>query len=211
MQAYRPDRVVRVLAALVSLAYFVMLAGGVVVLAGMPVAKLVGGDNAEWVIGVPVPVRAIGPDAAVQTRWGEARLQIEDVRGSVRLPIRMLPGWAFVALWTYMAVSAAVVVMFMHHLRRIFQRVRGGAPFDSENAVRLRWLGILALATALLLAASEFAATLTVRDGLISDRLVVPLSLSVNGWIVFFGLVLLALAEVFRRGAELEEEQSLTV
>ena len=101
--------------------------------------------------------------------------------------------------------------MFLHHLRRIFQRVRGGAPFDPTNGTRLQWLGILAISLALLKGVSEFVTSMAIRGRLIGERVEVPLGLSVDGSLVLFGLVLLALAEIFRRGAALEEEQSLTV
>lgn len=211
MQDYRPDRVVSVLTGLVSIAFFGLLVLGVLVLIAMPVAKLVAGNDPEWVIGLTVPVASVDSDATVLTRWGNVRLEAEAMRGSLRLPVAMLPWGLFAALWTYMAAGVALTLLFLHHLRRTFQRVRSGAPFDGTNAVRLRWLGILALALALLKGVSEFVMSLVVRGGLISERLEVPLGLSVDGSLVFFGLVLLALAEIFRRGAQLEEEQSLTV
>jgi hypothetical protein len=49
----------------------------------------------------------------------------------------------FVLLWTHTAAALGLMLLFLHYLRRIFQRVRDGAPFDAANAVRLRWLGML--------------------------------------------------------------------
>lgn len=211
MQAYRPDRVVTALTTLVSIAYFGLLVLGLLVLIGLPVAKLVAGDDPEWVIGLTVPVASVDEDATVLTRWGNARLETESMRGSFRLPVSILPWWLFGVLWAYSAAGIAIMLMFLHHLRRIFQRVESGAPFDATNPLRLRWLGLLALALALLEGLSELVTSLAVRGGLISERLEVPLGLSVDMSLVIFGLVLLALAEIFRRGAELEEDQSLTV
>jgi hypothetical protein len=50
-----------------------------------------------------------------------------------------------------------------------------------------------------------------VRRGLINGGITVPAALHIDGRIVFGALVLIVLAEVFRRGAELEAEQSLVV
>lgn len=211
MQAYRPDRVVRVLTGLVSIAYFGLLILGVLVLIGLPVAKLVAGSDSEWVIGLTVPVALVDSDATVQTRWGNARLEVEAMRGSLRLPVSMLPWGLFAGLWTFTAAAVALTLLFLHHLRRTFLCVRTGAPFDGTNALRLRWLGLLALALALLKGLSEFVTSLVVSGGLISEHVEVPRGLSVDGSLVFFGLVLLALAEIFQRGAQLEDEQSLTV
>jgi hypothetical protein len=211
MRGYNPDRVVRVLTRLVSIAYFALLVLAVVVLLGLPVLKAVVRDSPEWVIGLTVPVASLDSDATVLTRWGDARLEVEDMRGSLRLPVGMLPWWLFAVLWTYTAAAIGLTLMFLHNLRRIFQRVRAGAPFDATNALRLRWLGLLSLGIALLIGLSEFVTSQLVKGSVISERVQVQLGLSVDMSLVFFGLVLLALAEVFRHGAELEAEQSLTV
>jgi len=211
MIAYRPDRVVSALTSLVSIAYFGLLILGGILLIGLPTVKLVAGDNPDWVIGLTVPVTSLDSSATVVTRWGDARLELEHVRGSLRLPVANLPWWLFALLWAYVAAAAALMLMFLHHLRRVLQRVRDGAPFDATNARRLRWLGFLALAFAVMTGVSEFVTSLAVRRGLISDHVKVPLGFSVDGSVIFFGLVLLTLAEIFRRGAELEEEQALTL
>ncbi len=211
MQPYRPNRVVGVLSALVSFAYFGLMALGVVATIGLPAVKVLAGDDPNWTFGLTVPVASLESDATVLTRWGDARLEVEDMRGSLKLPVSMLPWWLFAVLWTYTATAIALALLFLHHLRRLFQRVRGGAPFDAANALRLRWLGLFAIALALLNGVAEFVTSLAVRDGLISDRLKVPYGVSVDPSLVLFGLVLLMLAEVFRRGADLEEDQSLTV
>lgn len=207
----REDRVVKALTGLVSIAYVGLLILAVIVLIGLPAVKLAAGDNPDWVIGLTVPVTSIDEDATVVTRWGDARLELADMRGSLRLPVGTLPWSLFALLWTYVAAAVALMLMFLHHLRRVLQRVRGGAPFDASNAVRLRWLGLLALAFAVVTGVSEFVTAMAVRRGLISERVEVPLGLSVDGSVVFFGLVLLVLAEIFRRGAELEEEHALTL
>lgn len=211
MRAYRPDRVVNVLTALASIAYYGLLGLAVVVLLGLPTIKLAGSGDAGWMIGLTVPVISVDPDVTVLTRWGDARLEVEDLHGSLRLPVGALPWGLFAVLWVYVAAAAALGLLFLHHLRRLFQRVREGAPFHAANAVRLRWLGLLALALAVLSGVSESVTAQAVRGGVLSERVEVPLGLSVDGSAVLFGLVLLALAEIFRRGAELEEEQSLTV
>jgi hypothetical protein len=76
----------------------------------------------------------------------------------------------------------------------------------------LRTLSVLLLALALLNAAAEVATSVIFRSGLAADsHLAVPNGLHVNGTLVMVALVLMALAEVFRRGADLENEQSLVI
>ena len=211
MEAYRPDRVVRVLTALVSVAYFVACAGAVVALVGAPVARLLAGGHPEWVFGLKVQATTRDAEAIVATRWGDARLVVEHARANLLLPIEALP-WRLVAvLWAHSAVGFGLVVLSLHHLRRIFQRVRDGAPFDADNAVRVRWLGLLLLALVLFNAVAEFVTALAVRKDVASPCIAVASGLRVDGPLAFVALALVALAEVFRRGAELETEQSLVI
>jgi hypothetical protein len=211
VQATRPDGVVRFLTLLVSIAYAGAWVGAVVVLAGAPVVKLLAGGDPDWEWGLPVPVAMADSDAAVLTAWGTARLEVEDVRGVLRLPIATIPWWLFGVLWTHMAAAFALMVALLHHLRRIFQRVRAGAPFDAQNAIRLRWVGLLLIALSLLNGVAELVTSMVVRQGLAGGSVAVAGGLRIEAPFLLVALVLLALAEIFRRGAELEHEQSLVV
>ena len=211
MQAYRADRVPRMLTAIVSIAYVGIWVGAAVVLVGVPAVKLFAPDDPDWTWGLPVPATVADREATVVTRWGPARLRVEDVRGSVRLPIAMLPWWFVAVLWTHALVAFALMLPTLHHLRRIFQCVRDGAPFDTDNARRLRWVGLLLLALALLNGVAEFFTSMAVRRGLAGSSIMVPFAPRIDVPIVLVALMLVALAEIFRRGAELEDEQSLVV
>jgi hypothetical protein len=212
MRIARPDRVVRTLTALASFAYFVTWAGWALVLIALPLLKAFGGNGADFHYGLELPVTAPTLQTMVQTVWGPAPLRLDEVRGELRLPISTLP-WSFVALlWSYVAVAGALMLLFLHNLRRIFQRVRDGAAFDAQNVVRLRTLATLLLAIAGLKAVAEMATSIAVRRGLTPDSsLTVPTGFHSDLTLVPVALVLMALAEVFRRGAALEHEQSLVV
>ena len=212
MQGYRPDRVVRALNALVSIAYFGLWLVTAAVLVGAPAAKLMATAHPDdWIWALEVPATLQDAGATVDTSWGPARLIVEDVRGILHLPIARLPWWLVAVLWTHVAVLLGLMLLCVHHLRRIFQRVRAGAPFDRANALRMRWLGLLLLALAVFSAVAELATSLAVRSGLSSGDISVAMQPRLNVPLVFVALVLVALAEIFRRGAELEDEQSLVI
>jgi hypothetical protein len=212
MREYRPDRVVRVLNVLVSVAYFGLWAGAVLVLvAGLAARGLAGGNPDNWIWALEVPATLLHSGATVDTSWGPARLEVGDVRAIVQLPIATLPWWLVGVLWTHAAVAFALMLLFLHHLRRIFRRVRDGAPFDAENALRMRWLGLILLALAVFSGIAELATALAVRSGLRGGDISVAAEPHLNVPLVFVALGLIALAEIFRRGAELEDEQSLVI
>ena len=211
MQPYRAVRAIRILTTIVTLAYFGGLVGGTLLLIGTPAIKLLAPESADWKFGLPVQAEMRDADAAVETRWGGAQIEIENVRGSLRLPIGAMPWSLFGLLWTYIAIAFALLLLFLHNLRRVLRRARDGAPFDPDNAGRLRLLGLLALALTLLQGAAEFLTSLAVNSGLTDGGIRVPTGIHVDGPGVLFALLLLTLAEIFRHGAELEHEQSLVV
>jgi hypothetical protein len=203
---------VRTLTALASIAYFGFWAGGALVLIALPMLKAFGGAEGGFYYSLDLPVIAPTVQTTVQTAWGPAPLMLDEVRGKLELPISTMP-WSFLALlWSYAAVAGTLMVLFLHNLRRIFQRVRDGAAFDAQNVVRLRTLGALLLAIAALNGVAELATSIAVLRGLAADSSVtVPTGFHMDLTLVPVALVLIALAEVFRRGAALEHEQSLVV
>jgi hypothetical protein len=211
MQDARPDPLLQFLAAGVSVVYVALWIGVAVVLLGLPLVRSLAAESSSFSWGMPAPVRMADAEAAVATMWGSARLEVEDVRGDLRLPIPKLPWWVVGVLWAYACVGAVLMLSFLYQFRQVLRRARDGAPFDPDNARRLRWLGVLLLAMAVVNGAAEFATAAIVRAGLADAEFTVPGGLHVDGRLAILALVLLALARVFHRGAELEREQALVV
>jgi hypothetical protein len=211
MQADPPDRITRTLTAFVSFAYFFLLVCFPFALVVAPAAKLLAGSNPKWTWGLNVPAALVDSRATVETRWGPAKLEVEDVQGKLRMPVGMLPWWLFAILWTHGAGGMTLILLSLHQLRRILQRVRDGAPFDADNARRLRWLGLSLFGVALLNGVVEFVTSLAVRRGLSASGITVPVAMPIDGSLVFVAFVLVVLARIFRRGADLEHDQSLVV
>jgi hypothetical protein len=209
--AYRPDRVLSLLNALVSVAYYSLWITAIVVLVAAPAARLWAEGHSNWVWGLKVPAVVHGSEARVATSWGSARLVVQHARGDLVLPLGLVPWWLFVALWTHAVVGLGLLLLSVHHLRRIFQRVRDGEPFDAQNALRMRWLGLLFLGLTLFNGLAEFVTSMAVRKGVVSSTISVAGAPHLDFGNVFIALVVVALAEVFRRGAELEREQSLVI
>jgi low affinity Fe/Cu permease len=212
MRTFRPDRLVRMMAAVASFAYFAFWIGGILVLVALPAVKALGGSSSNFHYGLELPVATPNMEATVQTTWGPAPLKLDEARAKLQLPIPILPWSLLAVLWIYTAVAFTLILTFLQNLRRIFQRVRDGAAFDAQNAVRLRTLSLLLLALTTVNAVADVATAMAVRRGLeTTGSFAVPSGLHADLTLVPVALVLMALAEVFRRGAELEDEQSLVV
>lgn len=111
----------------------------------------------------------------------------------------------------YRVIIYGLFMHFLFHLRELFRRVRAGAPFDERNATSLRWLGLLLILIDTLGSAYRFGLALLVLGAMSPPPMPVTSSFSMDGTVIFVGLVLLALAEIFRRGAVLEDEHAHVV
>ena len=211
MNTYRPNRVVSMLTAVVSIAYFGLMAVAIAVLTLAPIARLLPGVDSSWEWGLNFPAVVHASGAAVHIGGGDGQVLVEEARGHLFLPLADLPWRVVVLLWTHAAVMTGLTLLCLHHLRRIFQRVRDGAPFDLSNALRMRRLGLLLLTLALISDLAEFVTGLAIRGGLEGGGITVATMPRLDLPVLFVALVLVALAEVFRHGAVLEHEQSLVI
>jgi hypothetical protein len=131
------------------------------------------------------------------------------VQGSLMFPARRD---AFAAAnFLILTVALGVVIWVLGQLRALFRTIRDGDPFAAANALRIRNIagviitGELARAVVTRLEGHYVISHFT-AEGL---RFAAPLH--VNLFALISGFIILVIAEVFRAGARLEEEQSLTV
>lgn len=108
------------------------------------------------------------------------------------------------------AIGVGAMMIVVDRLRRVFATLAAGDPFVPENAEHLRVIWItIAILELLRIAASVVAGFLIrVFDGE-SDGLSVRFNVEFSVW--FAVLVIFVLAEVFREGARMRQEQQLTI
>jgi Protein of unknown function (DUF2975) len=191
-------------------------------------------DLAFWAIVVLVPVyvvlvvvgylRSGDPDMALgvdvwfnpaPVAWaleGDGSRAARIVHGVGAVRFQRLPWPDLAVLLTTSMLRLLLALPVLHQLRRLLGALSQGRPFVRENADRLRKLGWAVILVELALATLRMAEGLYVawrfeRPGL--ELWPFRLDLPVSG--LFVGAVLLVVAEAFRRGAQLEEDQALTV
>ena len=126
--------------------------------------------------------------------------------------------------WGLKAYSLAVVLLRMglslgviYFLRKIVASLRDEGPFTSANARRMRWVALLIISLGVakwlftfiyyrLLAAKVVLAGIETQMTKLS-----PLTFGMEWDYVTAGILLLLLAEVFRQGVVMQDEQRLTV
>jgi len=129
------------------------------------------------------------------TNWIEQSAISETLR-TRHLPVAVLIAVA-------MAYLGGILVI-VGRLRRVFDTLSAGDPFDPANVGRLRIIGLCLACLELGRYAIQALASIALQDwAKIRD------SVSLTAW--FSVMVVLVLAEVFREGARLRREAELTI
>lgn len=162
---------------------------------------------------VSVPVAWVPANAKTLPSSGEPRtyLKPEKQTGQLQVPARSTPGILILALGL-VGITTGVWTFLL--LRRIFRTVQTQSPFHPDNARRITLMGILFLSQTLielLLKAVLWNQSVPYLHQIRSDyNNYLSLDIHLAGpWLL--GLILLALAQVYRRGIELQTESELTV
>ena len=209
MNAYRPDPVLRVLAAMAAVLYHAARVFGIILIVAVAAMELFAGPETREKISLGVAATVDLDEVNVGTAWGGAlRLKLDGTDGSLRVPVATAPVWYRAAMYVGLAIIYALFLRFLIRLRELLQRVREGAPFDERNATGLRWLGLMLILIDVLASAYSFGLAQIVLRNMSSTAVPVTARFSLDGDVIVVGLVLLALSAIFRRGAILEEEQA---
>jgi hypothetical protein len=135
--------------------------------------------------------------------------QVQDVRGSLRFPARR--GAFFVGNAILLIVLLAFVLLAIGQLRAVFRTLRDGRPFVRANATRIRWLACVVIAGEFARSAIVFFENYYAMTHFSAEGLRFMARPDINVFAIINGLIILVIAEVFRAGTRLDEEQSLTI
>lgn len=162
------------------------------------------GDNLT--MSLPVAVQL---DASIHAVGGETNAHFEKLRGNLRFPARN---------GAFLSGSVAVVILIFGYLfwivtqlRYVFRSLSQGLPFVLANARRIRWIGFAVIFGEFGRAAIIYFWSYYTSLHFTADGLRFAASADINPVTVVGGLAILVIAEVFRQGAQLQDEQSLTI
>ena len=162
----------------------------------------------NWTLTIPVSVAFDGGRIAAPS-IGIERADLQDLRGSLRFPLQR--GLVFITNGLLLILAMGVGLWLTTQLQRVLRTVRDGKPFAPSNATRVRRIAWVLIAGefvrgAIVYLENSYAATHFTAEGL---RFTARPDLSLAA--VIEGLIILVIAEVFRAGTRLDEDQSLTV
>lgn len=172
-------------------------------------ATLVGGPQlARLDLLVPFEFEA-GVYSITSSELGVESARIEEAVGTLRVHGGSM---SFVTVWNVVAVVVVVgILVVISLLRRVFAMLARGDPFARVNAIRIRWIGILVIVLELAKGMAVVGYVHYLRSHFEFVGLTLRGDSLLDLEVLFLGGVLLVIAEVFRLGAELREEQQLTV
>jgi hypothetical protein len=167
--------------------------------------NFVAGSQAQMVLPVAFELNA----GAAQVTSGNHRNRgaIEQASGLLRLATPDRP-------WIAMAAAAAVMALalwILAELAALCRSVRDGQPFAPDNVRRIRRLALALAFGELSRAAIVYSAHAYVAAHFTADHVRFTASPHLDPLAIVSALILLVLAEVFRTGTRLDQDQSLTV
>jgi hypothetical protein len=169
----------------------------------------VNADASGWKITIPVSLRMDDAHAAASPGLGIGGAEIQDLRGALRFPIRRGP--LFVANSLVLMVALAVTLWLVRELQGVLRTVRDGHPFVATNAARVRTIGWIVIGSELARAAIVFLENYYAMQNFAAEGLQFTAHPDLSLFALVEGCIILVIAEVFRAGTRLDDEQSLTV
>jgi DUF2975 family protein len=207
MKPFRATQTAGLLKGLLDLGFWaiVVLAPAYVVL--VVVGYLRSGDP-DMALGVDV---WFNPTPVAWALEGDGSRAARIVHGVGAVRFQQLPWPDLAVLLAASMLRLLLWLPVLQQLRRLLGALSVGRPFVRENADRLRKLGWTLVLVELALAALRVAEGLYVAWRFRGPGLELWPRLDLPVTALFVGAALLVVAEAFRRGAQLEEDQALTV
>ena len=200
------------------LAAIILAATVLLTLVGASIAVQIGPDGAlnidaahpNVTMAIPVSVRV--DDRALRVSapaLGIEQGELRDLQGTLRFPPRW--GAFFVANLVLAICTLGLAMWVIGLLRSLIRAIGAGRPFAAANASRVRAIGWAVIIGEIVRVSvvyfeNRYAMTHFAAQGL---QFIARPNISV--FAIVHGLIILALAEVFRAGTRLDEDQSLTI
>jgi hypothetical protein len=197
-------------AALINIGWYgamVLLALSICLLA---VAPWVDPPRVEVGLAVPAAFR-IEPEThhVTSSPFGFENVHLEEARGSLRFSPRSS---AVVAESAVLLIAVLALIMWvLGQLRAVFRTLRAGQPFVAANATRIRRIAYAVIAGELARALLAYVGMHYAMTHFSIQGVRFEARPDVNIIAIICGLIILVIAEVFREGTRLDEDQSLTV
>ena len=131
-------------------------------------------------------------------------------RGVVQIN-RPVPNVLLIPFFILNFIFFGLILWIVYSLRKIVQSVRQKNPFTSTNGKRLRIIAFSMVGIELIRGLADLTKMLYLEPRLHFETILIRSDISISLRVIIAGLVILVIAEAFRIGAEITQEQELTV
>jgi hypothetical protein len=197
------------LAAVLVLTVLLTLAGASVAVQVAPDGALnIDAAHPHVTMAIPVSVR-VDDRTLSAPALGIEQGQLGDLQGTLRFPPRW--GAFFVANLVLAVCSLGLALWVIGLLRSLISAIRAGRPFAAANASRVRLIGWAVIIGEIVRVSVVYFENRYAMTHFAAQGLQFTARPDISVFAIVHGLIILALAEVFRAGTRLDEDQLLTI
>lgn len=166
------------------------------------------GTNQSSTIKLSAPIKIDNALLNLETE-SYPKLELEEIIGSFTLETTNRP----IAFVTHLAVLLLSFLMwvFFRTILRILNTLKEGTPFIKENYIRIRTIGYIFIVAAFVWPVGEFAVNYYLHANVRITGINILKTFDFPWDDLLFGIAALILADVFRVGIEMKEDQNLIV
>lgn len=197
-------------AALINIAWYVAMLLLALSVCILTVSPWVDPPRVEVGFAVPAAFR-LEPDThhVTASSFDVANVHLENANGSLRFSPRNRIVVAVAAV--VLIVVLALTMWVLGLLRAVFHTLRAGRPFVAANATRIRRIAYAVIVAEVARSMFAHVGMRYAMTNFAVQGVRLEARLDVNWVALICGLIILVIAEVFREGTRLDEEQSLTI
>ena len=166
----------------------------------------------DYSSGLSTPMEFSVPEQGTATFNSNQVVPVKIVggRGVVQIN-RPVPNVLLIPFFILNFIFFGLILWIVYSLRKIVQSVRQKNPFTSTNGKRLRIIAFSMVGIELIRGLADLTKMLYLEPRLHFETILIRSDISISLRVIIAGLVILVIAEAFRIGAEITEEQELTV
>ena len=190
--------------------FYIFILGTTFFMGKMLIGPILG--VADYSSGLSTPMEFSVPEQGTATFNSNQVVPVKIVggRGVVQIN-RPVPNVLLIPFFILNFIFFGLILWFVYSLRKIVQSVRQKNPFTSTNGKRLRIIAFSMVGIELIKGLADLTKMLYLEPRLHFETILIRSDISISLRVIIAGLVILVIAEAFRIGAEITEEQELTV
>ena len=190
--------------------FYIFILGTTFFMGKMLIGPILG--VADYSSGLSTPMEFSVPEQGTATFNSNQVVPVKIVggRGVVQIN-RPVPNVLLIPFFILNFIFSGLILWIVYSLRKIVQSVRQKNPFTSTNGKRLRIIAFSMVGIELIRGLADLTKMLYLEPRLHFETILIRSDISISLRVIIAGLVILVIAEAFRIGAEITQEQELTV